>query len=110
MPLPLTPSPPEAPATLDLLARALRRLAGRRLDDELGAAPVALDGAQREVLRLRLGLDRGGPRTLGEVGWVLGLEAEEVLALETSALRLLHGVGAHTCADPAETGGGPRGE
>jgi RNA polymerase sigma factor (sigma-70 family) len=58
-----------------------------------------LDEDERKVLRLRYGLDRGEPRTQGEVGELLDLTAERVRRIERDALtklrRVLVGSDAH---------------
>ncbi|MGH9077689.1 MAG: sigma-70 family RNA polymerase sigma factor [Acidimicrobiales bacterium] len=48
-----------------------------------------LDDDERQVLWLRYGLDRGEPRTQGEVGELLGLTAERVRRIERDALAKL---------------------
>jgi RNA polymerase sigma factor (sigma-70 family) len=66
-------SPFEAVASSLLPAEVSRFLS--RLSDE-----------EREVLRLRYGLDRGEPRTQGEVGQALQLTAERVRRIERDAI------------------------
>ena len=66
-------SPFEAVASSLLPAEVARFLA--RLSDE-----------ERQVLRLRYGLDRGEPRTQGEVGQALQLTAERVRRIERDAI------------------------
>jgi DNA-directed RNA polymerase sigma subunit (sigma70/sigma32) len=41
---------------------------------------------EREVLKLRFGLDRGWPRTLDEVGELLGFDARAVMVMERAAM------------------------
>ena len=48
-----------------------------------------LDQREREILRLRYGLDRGDPRTLDEVGDVLHLTRERIRQIERQALSKL---------------------
>jgi RNA polymerase primary sigma factor len=48
-----------------------------------------LRGRDRDVLRLRYGLDGGGERTLGAVGAAVGLSPERVRQLEVAALERL---------------------
>jgi RNA polymerase sigma factor (sigma-70 family) len=48
-----------------------------------------LDEREREILRLRYGLDRGDPRTLEEVGDVLHLTRERIRQIERQALSKL---------------------
>ena len=51
----------------------------RRLHAQVRHALGQLDGREREVLELRFGLDRDGdPRTLQEVGELLGLTRERI--------------------------------
>ena len=48
-----------------------------------------LDEREREILRLRYGLDRGDPRTLEEVGLALHLTRERIRQIERAALSKL---------------------
>lgn len=48
-----------------------------------------LDAREREILRLRFGLDRGEPRTLDEVAQHLNLTRDRIQELEERALRKL---------------------
>jgi len=79
----VTPSPFEQAAAA-LLPAAVQRL----LD--------VLEPRERDVLRLRFGLDRGEPRTLEEVGAAVGLTRERARQIEGRALGKLrqppHGV------------------
>jgi RNA polymerase primary sigma factor len=52
-----------------------------------------LEGRDRDVMRLRFGLDGQGERTLGAVGEVVGLSPERVRQLESAALEKLAGDG-----------------
>ncbi len=61
------------------------RLLPGQIDELLGP----LTSNEREVLRLRYGLDRGEPRTLDEVGIVLELSGERIRKIERSALAKL---------------------
>jgi len=61
------------------------RLLPGQIDELLGP----LTSNEREVLRLRYGLDRGEPRTLDEVGVVLELSGERIRKIERSALAKL---------------------
>jgi RNA polymerase sigma factor (sigma-70 family) len=72
----LTPGPADA-AMAAALADAIVPLLGR------------LDDREREVLRLRFGLDRGEPRTLDEVGLAFGLTRERIRQIERRALSKL---------------------
>jgi RNA polymerase primary sigma factor len=53
--------------------------------DELTAALGDLDGKEREVVRLRFGLEDDRPRTLQEIGEQLGLSRERVRQIESRA-------------------------
>ncbi|MCY7302929.1 MAG: sigma-70 family RNA polymerase sigma factor [Thermoleophilia bacterium] len=59
---------------------------------ELAAAMLRLNPRQQRVLTERFGLDGGRPKTLEEVGDVLGITRERVRQLETRALRELRSV------------------
>ena len=50
---------------------------------------VALDEREREILRLRFGLDRGEPRTLDEVGEHFNLTRERIRQIEARAMSKL---------------------
>lgn len=53
--------------------------------DELAEALLDLDGKEREVVRLRFGLEDDEPRTLQEIGDRLHLSRERVRQIETRA-------------------------
>ena len=53
--------------------------------DELAAALLELDGKEREVVRLRFGLEDDEPRTLQEIGDRLHLSRERVRQIEARA-------------------------
>ena len=65
------------------------------VEDEMIRADVArameeiLDDQEREVLGLRFGIDIGTPRSLREVGRMLGVSAERVRVIERGALTKL---------------------
>jgi RNA polymerase sigma factor (sigma-70 family) len=63
--------------------------ADRLLPEEIERLLSPLGDTERQVLRLRYGLDRGEPRTLDEVGDVLSLSGERIRKIERSALRKL---------------------
>src|SRR3984957_14986837 len=74
-------------------------VAGAMLPKEIERFLSKLPDNEREVLELRYGLDRGEPRTQGEVGQALQLTAERVRRIERDALgklrRQLAGGDAH---------------
>ena len=59
------------------------------LRDEVNKMLVALDEREREILRLRFGLDRGEPRTLDEVGEHFSLTRERIRQIEARAMSKL---------------------
>jgi RNA polymerase sigma factor (sigma-70 family) len=67
------------------------------LEDAVGATtPIeverllhVLDSRERQVLRLRFGLDRGEPRTLDEVGAYFNLTRERIRQIESRAMSKL---------------------
>jgi RNA polymerase sigma factor (sigma-70 family) len=56
---------------------------------EIDKLLAPLDERERQILRLRYGLDRGDPRTLEEVGVVLNLTRERIRQIERTALSKL---------------------
>ena len=76
------PSPVEA-AEVALLAWKTTKLLG------------PLDEWEREILRLRFGLDRGGPRTLEQVGQHLHLSRESIRQIEAEAMSKLRHPSVH---------------
>ena len=71
-----------APSPFDLVADRLLR-------GEVDRLLLALSHREREILRMRYGLDRGEPRTLEEVGAELNLTRERIRQIERSALAKL---------------------
>ena len=59
------------------------------LSGEVNKMLVALDGREREIIRLRFGLDRGQPRTLDEVGEHFSLTRERIRQIEARAMSKL---------------------
>ena len=59
------------------------------LPDQVAKMLVNLDDREREIIRLRFGLDRGEPRTLEEVGLRFGLTRERIRQIEARAMSKL---------------------
>jgi len=72
----------EAPAPADAASYLLLR---EQLDEVLDT----LSPRERDVLRLRFGLDDGRPRTLEEVGQIFKVTRERIRQIEAKALRKL---------------------
>jgi RNA polymerase primary sigma factor len=81
----------DAPELGDMIEQASEppaeeALIHHRLHARVRHALAELDGREREVLQLRFGLDRDGdPRTLQEVGELLGLTRERIRQIESRA-------------------------
>jgi RNA polymerase sigma factor (sigma-70 family) len=71
-----------APTPFDLVADRLLR-------SEVDRLLTSLNHREREILRMRYGLDRGEPRTLEEVGAELHLTRERIRQIERTALAKL---------------------
>ncbi len=71
-----------APSPFDVVAGAM-------LGEEIDKLLAPLDEREREILKLRYGLDRGEPRTLEEVGDALQLTRERIRQIERTALSKL---------------------
>jgi RNA polymerase sigma factor (sigma-70 family) len=59
------------------------------LPGEVAKMLVTLDGREREIIRLRFGLDRGESHTLEEVGVLFGLTRERIRQIEARAMSKL---------------------
>ena len=71
-----------APSPFDMVA-------GGMLSGEIDKLLSRLGERERQILRMRYGLDRGEPRTLEEVGAALNLTRERIRQIERSALAKL---------------------
>jgi RNA polymerase primary sigma factor len=71
-----------SPSPFDLVTAAM-------LGEEVDKILAVLNDREREIVRLRYGLDRGEPRTLEEVGIVLSVTRERIRQIERSALAKL---------------------
>lgn len=58
--------------------------------EEIIQALETLSPREADILRLRFGLQDGRPRTLAEVGGILGVSHERIRQLQKAALRKLH--------------------
>ena len=56
------------------------------LPEEIARLLAPLDEREREILKLRFGLDRGEPRTLEEVGEHFNLTRERIRQIEARAM------------------------
>ncbi len=77
-----------APTPFDMVAQGM-------LASEIDKLLAPLDEREKQILRLRYGLDRGDPRTLEEVGGALNLTRERIRQIERTALSKLR----HPSAD-----------
>ena len=68
------------------------------LSGEVKKMLTALNEREREILRLRFGLDRGEPRTLDEVGEHFRLTRERIRQIEAKAMSKLRHPSTHTGA------------
>src|SRR5262249_23557668 len=59
------------------------------LPEEINRLLAPLDDREREILKLRFGLDRGEPRTLEEVGEHFNLTRERIRQIEARAMSKL---------------------
>ena len=59
------------------------------LPDEIARLLAPLDEREREILKLRFGLDRGEPRTLEEVGEHFNRTRERIRQIENNTLKKL---------------------
>jgi len=71
-----------SPSPFDVVAAGM-------MSEEIDRLLQPLDEREREILKLRYGLDRGEPRTLEEVGDVLHLTRERIRQIERQALSKL---------------------
>jgi RNA polymerase primary sigma factor len=74
----------------DLIPSADAALMRSSLKDHLYACLGDLDPKEQKVLRLRFGLDESDPKTLKEIGEMMGLSRERIRQIEAQALDKLH--------------------
>ena len=75
----------------DGLHRSYRKLADQRgrQRDQIGRVLETLSDREQIVIKLRFGLDDGTPRSLEEIGRILGVTRERVRQVEEKALKKL---------------------
>ena len=73
----------------DTEALLAKLLSDTLLPDEIARLLAPLDEREREILKLRFGLDRGEPRTLEEVGEHFNLTRERIRQIEARAMSKL---------------------
>ena len=64
-------------------------VASELLKEDLAEVLCTLSPRERDVLRLRFGMDDGRQRTLEEVGQLFGVTRERIRQIEAKALRKL---------------------
>ena len=74
----------------DVIPPADMALLRSSLKDHLYACLGELDPKEQKVLRLRFGLDEGEPKTLKEIGEMMGLSRERIRQIEAQALDKLN--------------------
>lgn len=74
----------------DIIPSADVTLLRSSLKDHLYACLEELDPKEQKVLRLRFGLDEGEPKTLKEIGEMMGLSRERIRQIEAQALEKLN--------------------
>ncbi len=74
----------------DVIPAADLALLRSSLKDHLYACLGELDPKEQKVLRLRFGLDEGEPKTLKEIGEMMGLSRERIRQIEAQALEKLN--------------------
>ena len=73
----------------EIQEKANNQTKNQELSEDLAKALSGLSPLERDLLRLRFGMDDGRKRTLEEVGNLFGVTAKEIRQVEMNALKKL---------------------